>query len=101
MKLGILVNTEDHRDDIIGIVKAAIERGHEVVVFTMDVGTKLFGYPEYSGLCKLKGVTMSFCDHNAKMFAAAETDGTPDEISCGSQFDNAAMQHECDKVLVF
>jgi hypothetical protein len=44
---------------------------------------------------------MSFCDHNAKMFAAAETDGTPDEISCGSQFDNAAMQHECDKVLVF
>jgi predicted peroxiredoxin len=99
MKLGILVNTENHLDDITGIVKVSIQRGHEVVVFTMDVGTRLFRHTEYSELCNLNGVKMSFCDHNAKMFAA-ETDGISDDIVCGSQFDNAAMMHECDKVIV-
>jgi predicted peroxiredoxin len=99
MKLGILVNTESHMNDIIGIARAATERGHDVVIFTMDRGTKLFKNPEYADLCNLKGVKMSFCDHNAKMFEA-QTEGISDEIVCGSQFDNAAMHHECDKVIV-
>jgi len=99
MKLGILVNREDHLNDIIGITLAALERDHEVVVFTMDVGTRLFKRPEYSELCGLNGVKMSFCDHNAKMFEA-QTGDIPEEIICGSQFDNASMMHECDKVIV-
>lgn len=99
MKLGILVNTEGHVNDITGLVRAAVKRGHEVNIFTMDVGTMMFCDPEYSALCRLKGVKMSFCDHNAKMFNAG-TDGIPDEVVRGSQFDNAAMQHECDKVIV-
>jgi len=99
MKLGILVNREDHLNEIIGITKAALERGHEVVVFTMDVGTRLFKRPEYSDLCGLNGVKMSFCDHNAKMFRAG-TEGIPEAISRGSQYDNASMMHECEKVIV-
>ncbi len=98
MKLGILVNTEDHLKDIIGLTNAAVERGHEVFIFTMDVGTRLFNYPEYSGMCKVSGVKMSYCDHNAKMFGG--TDGLTEAISRGSQYDNASMMHECDKVIV-
>lgn len=99
MKLGILVNTEKHLSDIIGITKAALERGHTIVIFTMDVGTRLFRNTEYVKLCKLKGVTMSLCDYNAKMFDA-KYEGIPQEIVCGSQLDNASMNHECDKVIV-
>ncbi len=99
MKLGILVTTENHISDIIGLTKAALERSHAVVIFTMDVGTRLFRNPEYAELCKLNGVKMSFCDHNAKMFGV-KSDGIAEEIVCGSQFDNAAMNHECDKVIV-
>jgi predicted peroxiredoxin len=99
MKLGILVTTESHLDDVIGLVEAASERGHEVVIFTMDVGTRLFKNPEYSELCKLSGVKMSFCDYNAKMFGV-KTEGIVGEIVCGSQYDNAVMNHECDKVIV-
>jgi peroxiredoxin family protein len=99
MKLGILVNTERHLNDIIGLVKAASERGHEVIIFTMDVGTKLFKNPEYSELCKLSRVRMGFCDYNAKMFGV-KTEGLHKEIVCGSQYDNAVMNHECDKVIV-
>jgi predicted peroxiredoxin len=99
MKLGILVNTDKHLSDIIGLTKAALELGHDITVFTMDAGTRLFKHPEYSELCRLSGVKMSFCDHNAKMFDA-QTGGIPEEIVCGSQFDNAAMMHECDKVII-
>jgi predicted peroxiredoxin len=99
MKLGILVNTEDHLVDVIGLTKAAIERGHEITIFTMDVGTRLFKHSEYSEMCGLNGVKMCFCDHNAKKFEA-RTEGLPEAIGCGSQYDNAGMMHECDKVIV-
>ncbi len=99
MKLGILVNTDKHMDDVIGIAKAAVSRQHTVTIFTMDRGTTLFQYPQYRALCSVEGITMSFCDHNAKKFEA-DTEGIPDEIVCGSQFDNATMHHDCDKIIV-
>ncbi|RMG05142.1 MAG: hypothetical protein D6726_01885 [Nitrospirae bacterium] len=99
MKLGILVNTEDHADDVIGITRAAVEKGHEVVIFTMDVGTRLFEKEEYASLCNLQGVEMSLCDHSAK-YAGAKIDGLSDAIVCGSQYNNAAMLHDADKVIV-
>jgi predicted peroxiredoxin len=99
MKLGILVNTDKHADDVVGIAKAAVSKGHEVVIFNMDHGTKLLGSPSFIELCKTQGVTMSFCDHSAKREAIA-TEGIPGDIVCGSQFDNANMNHEADKVIV-
>ena len=99
MKLGILVNTDTHLIEIIGLTKAAVERGHDITVFTMDSGTRLFKHTEYSDLCRLSRVKMSFCDLNAKLFNAP-TDDIPEEVVCGSQFDNATMMHECDKVII-
>ncbi|MEW5747074.1 MAG: hypothetical protein AB1805_16720 [Nitrospirota bacterium] len=99
MKLGMLVNTNKNLDAVVGLTKAALSKGHEVVIFTMDEGTKLFGNPAYTALCGMKGVSMSFCDHSAKGLNAP-TQGVPAEIVCGSQFNNAAMDHESDKVIV-
>jgi hypothetical protein len=99
MKLGILVNTDKHPGTVAGLTKAALDRGHEVIIFTMDEGTKLFGNPSYAGLSRLDGVRMSFCSHNAEGCGVA-TEGLPEEIVCGSQFDNASMNHEADKVIV-
>lgn len=99
MKLGILVNTDKHLDDILGLTKSAVAKGHEVTIFNMDDGTKLLGDPAFQGLCGTQGVTMSFCDHSAKGLNVS-TEGLPAEIVCGSQFDNANMNHECDKVII-
>ncbi len=99
MKFGILVNTDRHLSEITGLTEAAVERGHDVFVFTMDVGTRLLRNSEYTDLCRLRGVKMSYCDHNAKMFGAV-TEGIPEAISRGSQYDNAMMHHECDRVIV-
>ncbi|MCC6347244.1 MAG: DsrE family protein, partial [Nitrospirales bacterium] len=46
MKLGIFVNTDRHPDDLAGITRAALSKGHEVVIFFMDSGTRLLRVPD-------------------------------------------------------
>ncbi|MFI5296375.1 MAG: DsrE family protein [Thermodesulfovibrionales bacterium] len=99
MKLGIFVNTNRHLNHVVGIVKAALAKGHEIVMFNMDDGTKLLGTPEFAELCRTKGVTMSFCDHSAKGMNVT-TEGLPAEIVCGSQYNNAVMNHDADRLIV-
>jgi predicted peroxiredoxin len=99
MKLGIFINTDRHLADIIGITKAAVSKGHEVIIFNMDTGTKLLGNPVFTELCRTKGVSMSFCDHSAKGLGVA-TEGIPQEIVCGSQYNNALMVNGADRVIV-
>ncbi len=99
MKLGIFVNTNRHLADVVGLVKAAVAKGHEVVLFNMDDGTKLLGTPEFGMLCGMQGVSTSFCDHSAKHMGVA-TEGLPQEVVCGSQYNNAVMMHDADRVIV-
>lgn len=99
MKLGIFVNTNRHLAHVLGITKAAISKGHEVIVFNMDDGTKLLGDPAFKELCRTSSVSMSFCDHSAKGLNVS-TEGIPAEIVCGSQYNNAVMVHDADRVIV-
>jgi len=99
MKLGIHVKSDRHLEDVVGLTKAALSKGHEVIIFTMAEGVRLLENPIFTELCKLKGVSMSFCDHNARGYGINKT-GIPQEVICGSQFNNATMVSEADKVLV-
>ncbi len=82
-----------------GLTRAAIARGHEVTLFNMDEGTRLISAPEFAELCRTAGVTMSFCDHSAKQLGVS-TEVVPAEIVCGSQYNNAVMNHDADRVIV-
>ena len=99
MKLGILVNTNTRLDDILGITNAAVAKGHTVNIFVMDDGTRLLSDDSFTSLCKTEGVKMSFCDHSASGLGT-KPEGLSEEIICGSQFDNATMNHDSDKVIV-
>ena len=99
MKLGIFVNTNRHPDHVVGLVKAALAKGHEVIMFNMDDGTKLLGTSEFEALCKMKGVTLSFCEHSAKGLNVT-TEGLQPEIVCGSQYNNAVINHNADRVII-
>jgi predicted peroxiredoxin len=99
MKLGILINTDRHLSDIIGITMAALSKGHEVIIFNMDEGTRLLENVSFRELCGMNGVRMGFCDYNAKGLGIFK-EGIPDEIVCGSQMNNAEMVHEADRVIV-
>lgn len=99
MKLGIFVNTDRHAEDIVGLTKAAVSKGHEVIIFMMDTGVRLLRNTSVTGLCNNPGVQMSFCDYSVGKIGVSK-EGCPDKIVCGSQFDNASMNHEADRVIV-
>lgn len=99
MKLGILMNTDKNVEDVIGLVNAAVSKGHEVVLFNMDKGIPPLETDAYRQLCKKSGVSIAYCDHSSK-HEGLNKDGIPEEVVCGSQFDNANMMHDADKVIV-
>ncbi len=99
MKLGILVNTERHTEDLVGLTTAALSKGHEVIVFFMDNGVSLLSDRKVTDLCKNSGISMSFCDFTTQKNVVSK-EGICDKIVCGSQFDNATMNHEADRVIV-
>jgi hypothetical protein len=101
MKIGILVNTDKHLEDIVGLTNAALLKGYTVTVtlFCMDAGVRLIENPVFTELSKLKGVSMSFCDHDAGRFGV-DKGSVPEEVVCGSQYNNAIMLHEADRVIV-
>jgi len=100
MTLGILVTTDRHRDDIIGITEAAMRRGHRVIIFFMDKGRWLIKDAKIIELFGSGSVSMSICDLNRRQIGIADTDVSAG-IVCGSQYDNAVMNMESDKMIVF
>lgn len=99
MKLGIFVNTDTQLAAVSGITKAALAQGHTVNIFAMDDGTRLLSNPAFTALSGLPGVEMAFCDHSAQHLGT-KPGSLPDTVSCGSQFENATMNHEVDRVIV-
>lgn len=99
MKLGILVNTDLHMEDIIGLTRAFSSHAHEVLIFAMDEGTRLLEQRPFTDLSRLNGVVMSYCDHSAQRLKV-NVEGLSQEITCGSQYNNAVMMHNADRVIV-
>lgn len=93
-KLGILVNSDKYLDDVVGLVKAAKAAGHDVKIFIMDDGTLLT-----EDICNGIGgdVEVAYCEHSAEPRGIKEVAGA----TAGSQYQNAVMMHEADKVVVF
>ena len=99
MKLGILINTDRHLQHIIGITNAANNKGHQISLFAMDDGTRLLESKEFIRLCELNNVTISLCNHSAAEHNISTT-GISKEIVIGSQFNNAMMANQADKVII-
>jgi len=99
VKLGILITTDRHLNHILDISRAASAKGHEVTIFAMNEGTKLLANSEFIRLCELDNTTMSLCNHSATEFGV-DTTGISKEIIIGSQFNNAMMNNQADKIIV-
>ncbi len=100
MNIGILVTREEYKRHLVGITRAAIKRGHRVRIFLMDRGVMLIKEKEVTDLKELSGVmTFALCDLNLKKAGLSEMD-VPEGIICGSQYNNAVMNHESDRVII-
>ncbi|GMQ91819.1 MAG: hypothetical protein BMS9Abin11_1134 [Gammaproteobacteria bacterium] len=98
MKLGILATKVRHLGHIVGLTRAAIDKGHEVDIFAMDEGTRLLEDREFSELIRLDGVSISFCRHSAEEYGIDATE-LSEKIVRGSQLNNAMMNHSSDRVI--
>ena len=99
MVLGILVNTNKFKNLLVGLTQKAIERGHQVMLFFMDEGTHLLEDSKIQELKDLTNTDLSFCEHSAKHLGV-NIDNIPDGITSGSQYNNARMIHDADKIIV-
>ena len=99
MKLGILVNTDQHLAHLQGLVKAAAQLAHQVDIFMMDAGTFLLDQEGFEEVGAMGNVTVSICDHSAKELGV-DTAGRPDWLTIGSQFNHATIAHEADRMIV-
>ena len=99
MKLGIIVNTDRHLDHVLGIIRAALSKNHEVSIFAMDDSIHLLSDPSFSGLTETDNVSMSICRHSAERLGI-ETENLAEGIKAGSQWENALMAHDADRVIV-
>ncbi|OGK85356.1 MAG: hypothetical protein A2X52_03005 [Candidatus Rokubacteria bacterium GWC2_70_16] len=99
MRLAIVVSGDRNLRHVVGLTTAAAGKGHQVSLFAMDAGTRLLAEPACAGLSKLPGVSMSVCEHSAARHGVTR-EGLPGEIVWGSQFHNAVMTHDADRVLV-
>lgn len=97
--LGILVNTNKHKEHVIGITRAASAAGKTVEIFVMDEGIRLLEDAAFSELCDVNGVTISYCDHNASGLGLNKG-VVPAKITCASQFNNAQMHSNSDRIIV-
>lgn len=99
MKLGILITSDKHLDHVIGITTAATKTGSQVSIFCMDTGALLLRQDKFRDLCKMPGVDMAVCRHSAEILGV-DLSPISKDIVCGSQFNNALMNHESDRVIV-
>ena len=96
--LGILITKHANAAHIAGLVAAAHRVGHAVRVFMTDEGVRFTRDQEFLSGLQDANVQVAVCEYNC------EQAGYPDRaegIRYGSQYDNAGMLHECERVLVF
>lgn len=99
MRLGILINSKKSLSHIEGITMVALGAGHAVSIFVMDEGVMLLRESSFLKLTALDGVDTSYCDHSARERGVLK-ENMPGNIVCGSQYNNALMNHDCDRVIV-
>lgn len=100
-KLGILVTTNKYPDEIIRIVNEASGSKAEVMLFMMDEGVLLCRNNAFTKAIVENNVNISICDYNARLLGMDTEKEVAKEIVCGSQYNNAIMNHDSDRVLVF
>jgi len=99
-KLGIFVCTDKYMEDVLGLVKAAAEKGHEVKVFFTGPGVKLVPTDEAKELVKA-GADVAMCHHSFEVLELDQEHEVPEGIEKSSQDYNAQMLNWAERYVVF
>lgn len=98
MHLGIIATTDAYPHELVGLSRAAAECGHRVSVFLTASAVKLCENPRVAELANIPEVNMCLCTHSIRE-AGITDDRIPDGVVCGSQYNNAVISRDADKVI--
>lgn len=98
MHIGIIATTSDAREAVIGLSRAAVERGHRVSLFLTDSAVRLCLDPEVAELGRLPGLAATFCSHSVR-HAGIDESRLPDTLEGGSQYAHALIHSRADRVV--
>ena len=97
MVIGIIVTSDRYPQHVVGLVRAALNRGHRVRVFTTDEGVRLALYPDLVSLNEDTAMDLIYCLHSAKQRGLV--DSMPEGMQSGSQYNNAKLIQTSDRVI--
>lgn len=98
MTLGILITKTSNLKHAAGIAHAASAKGHNVNMFLMDGAVRLLMDEDLAKLSAMQGISVYYCALNANQLCI-DKPGIPSTVKSGSQYNNAKMFHDSDKVI--
>lgn len=97
MHLGIVVTTDASEPQASGLAQAAVKRGWACRCFLTDRGVLLLRSPRFIDSASLNGVRIDVCEHSWDRLGGGPH---PAGVTFGSQYQDAELALQCDKVLV-
>lgn len=97
MQLGIVATRPEAEPHVVGLASAASVRGWVCRCFLTDRGVLLLNSPRFLELARAGQVRVDVCDHSWAQCGAGEP---PTGVTMGSQYQNAELAHQCDRVIV-
>jgi len=102
MNLGIVVTSESHAEQVLGLLQTAAERGWQLRCFLTDSGVKLLDDPRFIRFCQA-GYWVALCEMSLERYQidAEKVQGKAPDIIIGGQYQDAELVKNSDRVLVF
>ncbi len=97
MRFGVVITSEKFGAYATGLLSAAVGRGWICRCFLTDTGVRVLSLPDFEALALSGKLQLTVCELSWKRFG---TGAHPPWATIGSQYQNAELAHECDKVLV-
>lgn len=97
MKLGLVATDERAGPHLLGLARAAADAGGQCRCFLTDTGVKLLADERLLALMRSGAVRVDACEH---AWSALGLGAPPEGVQLRSQFQNAELAHQCERVVV-
>ena len=97
MQLGIVASHESAGPHLEGLAAAAAARGWACRCFLTDSAVRLARSPRLAELARSGAIRLDVCEHSWEHFDGG---AAPEGARMGTQFQNAELARECDRLLV-
>lgn len=97
MQLGIVITDETTVEEARCLLEAALDRGWQCRCFLTDRGVRVLESASFRDLARTGRVRIDVCELSWERLGQG---ALPENVTAGSQYQNAELAHSCHKVVV-